>query len=61
MRTPNHATFGVILVVDGIVLGTEPIVGYPLIGTGVLLSIIGAIKSRRIERALDQKPSVEDR
>jgi hypothetical protein len=39
--------FGMTLVVLGIVFGTEQIIGYLLIGAGVLLSIINAIKSRR--------------
>jgi hypothetical protein len=38
---------GMMLVVLGIVFGTEQIIGYLFIGTGVLLSVISGIKSRR--------------
>jgi len=37
------------LEIVGIVFDTERIVGYPLIGAGVLLSIISVVKSRRKE------------
>jgi len=40
-------TLGMMLEVVGIVFGTERIVGYPLIGAGVLLSIISTVKSGR--------------
>lgn len=42
-------TLGMMLEVIGIVFGTERIIGYPLIGAGVL-SIISVIKSRRKEQ-----------
>ena len=38
---------GSTFVVLGIVFGTDRLIGYSFIGTGVVLSIIGAIKSRR--------------
>ena len=50
-------TLGSSLVVLGIVFGTDRLIGYSFIGAGVLLSIAGAIKSRRKE----QRPSVEVR
>ncbi|MFX0210677.1 MAG: hypothetical protein ACFFDT_32150 [Candidatus Hodarchaeota archaeon] len=40
-------TFGSTFVVLGIVFSTDRLIGYSFIGAGVLLSIIGAIKSRR--------------
>ena len=40
-------TLGMMLEVIGIVFGTERIIGYPLIGAGVLLSIISVIKSKK--------------
>ena len=43
-------TLGSTLVVLGIVFATDRLIGYSFIGTGVLLSIIGAIKSRRKEQ-----------
>jgi hypothetical protein len=42
-------TLGSSLVVLGIVFGTDRLIGYSFIGAGVLLSIIGAIKSRKKE------------
>ena len=50
-------TLGSSLVVLGIVFGTDRLIGYSFIGAGVLLSIIGAIKSRRKE----QRSSMEVR
>ena len=50
-------TLGSSLVVLGIVFGTDRLIGYSFIGAGVLLSIIGAIKSRRKE----QRSSMEIR
>jgi VIT1/CCC1 family predicted Fe2+/Mn2+ transporter len=46
---------GSTFVVLGIVFGADRLIGYSFIGAGVLLSIIGAIKSRRKE----QRSSVE--
>ena len=43
-------TLGSSLVVLGIVFGTDRLIGYSFIGTGVLLSVIGAIKSRKKEQ-----------
>lgn len=40
-------TLGSTFVVLGIVFSTDRLIGYSFIGVGVLLSIIGAIKSRR--------------
>ena len=50
-------TLGSSLVVLGIVFGTDRLIGYSFMGAGVLLSIIGVIKSRRKE----QRSSVEMR
>lgn len=47
MRNQELMTLGMILEVIGIVFGTERIIGYSLIGAGVLLSIISVIKSKR--------------
>jgi len=41
---------GSTFVVLGIVFGTDRLIGYSFIGAGVLLSVIGAIKSRRKEQ-----------
>ena len=41
---------GSAFVVLGIVFGTDRLIGYSFIGAGVLLSVIGAIKSRRKEQ-----------
>jgi len=49
MRSQELLTLGMMLEVVGIVFGTERIVGYLLIGAGVLLSIISVVKSRRKE------------
>ena len=53
------AALGSTFVVLGIVLGTttDRLIGYSFIGAGVVLSIIGAIKSRRKE----QRSSMEMR
>ena len=50
-------TLGSTFVVLGIVFGTDRLIGYSFIGAGVLLSVIGAIKSRRKE----QRTSMEVR
>ena len=47
MRNQELMTLGMMLEVIGIVFGTERIIGYSLIGAGVLLSIISVIKSKR--------------
>ncbi len=49
MRNQELMTLGLMLEVIGIVFGAERIVGYPLIGAGVLLSIISGIKSKKKE------------
>ena len=48
-------TLGNLLVVLGIVFGGDRLISYSFIGVGVLLSVIGAIKSRR----KDQRASLE--
>ena len=48
-------TFGLTLVVLGIIFGDEPLIGYSFIGAGVLLSIISAINSRG--KSLKQRPA----
>ena len=50
-------TLGSSFVVLGIVFSTDRLIGYSFIGAGVLLSIIGAIKSRKKE----QRSSMEMR
>jgi len=47
MKSQEFMTLGMMLEVVGIVFGTERLIGYPLIGTGVLLSIISVIRSKR--------------
>ena len=57
MKGGELITLAGTLVTLGIVFGSDRIVGYPLIGAGVLLSIISVTKSRRKE----QRSSVEMR
>jgi len=47
MQNQELMTLGGSLVVLGIVFGTDRLIGYSFIGTGVLLSIISAINSKR--------------
>jgi len=46
-KPSNLAVFGMSLVVLGIIFGDERIVGYSLIGVGVVLSVIDIIRSRK--------------
>jgi len=50
MRSQEFMTLGSTLVVLGIVFGEDRLIGYSLIGAGVLLSIISAFKLRRNAR-----------
>jgi len=43
----NLAILGMSLVVLGIIFGDSRVIGYSLIGVGVLLSVIEAIRNRR--------------
>jgi lysylphosphatidylglycerol synthetase-like protein (DUF2156 family) len=43
----NLAIVGICLVVLGIIFGDSRVIGYSLIGVGVLLSVIEAIRNRR--------------
>jgi hypothetical protein len=43
----NLAILGMCLVVLGIIFGDSRVVGYSLIGVGVLLSVVEAIRNRR--------------
>jgi hypothetical protein len=43
----NLAILGMSLVVLGIIFGDDRRIGYPLIGVGILLSVIEAIRNRR--------------
>ena len=43
-------TLGLVLVVLGVIFGDDPLIGYSFIGVGLLLSIIGAIRSRTIKQ-----------
>jgi hypothetical protein len=47
MRSQKIISLGSTLVVLRIVFGGDRLIGYSFIGTGVLLSIISAIKSRK--------------
>ena len=47
MRSKELITLAFTLVILGIVFVDDWLIGYSLIGVGVLLSIISAIKSRR--------------
>jgi len=49
MKSEELTTLAATLVSLGIVFGSDRIVGYPLIGAGVLLSIVSAIKARKKE------------
>jgi VIT1/CCC1 family predicted Fe2+/Mn2+ transporter len=57
VKNKKLSSLGSSLVVLGIVFSTDRLIGYSFIGAGVLLSIIGAIKSRRKE----QRSSMEVR
>jgi hypothetical protein len=50
MKSPEFATVGSTLVILGIVFGEDPLIGYSLIGAGVLLSIISALKLRKLRK-----------
>ena len=43
----NLAIVGISLVVLGIIFGDDRLIGYSLIGVGVLLSVMEAIRNRR--------------
>jgi cytochrome bd-type quinol oxidase subunit 2 len=43
----NLAIVGISLVVLGIIFGGDRRIGYPLIGVGILLSVMEAIRNRR--------------
>ncbi len=47
MKSEEITTLAATLVSLGIVFGSDRIVGYPLIGAGVLLSIVSAVKARK--------------
>ena len=47
MKIQELITLGSTLVVLGIIFGEDQLIGYSFIGTGVLLSVISIIKSRR--------------
>ncbi len=47
MRSKELTNLAFTLVILGIIFADDCLIGYSLIGTGVLLSIISAIKSRR--------------
>jgi len=48
MKSSEFATLGSTLVILGIVFGEDKLIGYSLIGAGVLLSIVSAFKLRRL-------------
>jgi ABC-type Fe3+-siderophore transport system permease subunit len=43
----NLAIVGICLVVLGIIFGDDRVIGYSLIGVGILLSVMEAIRNRR--------------
>jgi len=47
MRSVEFTTLGSTLVILGIIFGEDRLIGYSFIGAGVLLSIFGAVESRR--------------
>ncbi len=47
MRSPELAALGVALVVLGIVFSSDQLISYSFMGTGVLLSIISTVISKR--------------
>ena len=47
MRSKELITLAFTLVILGIIFAHDRLIGYSLIGAGVLLSIVSAIKSRR--------------
>jgi hypothetical protein len=50
MKTQEIATFAGTLVTLGIVFSSDRLIGYSFIGAGVLLSIISAIKSKKVKK-----------
>jgi len=46
-KPSNLAILGMSLVVLGIIFGDDRLIGYSLIGVGVLLSVIDAIRNRK--------------
>jgi hypothetical protein len=46
-KPSNLAILGMSLVVLGIIFGDDRLIGYSLIGVGVLLSVIDALRSRK--------------
>jgi hypothetical protein len=48
----GFVALGSTFVVLGIVFGTDRLIGYSFIGAGLLLSVIGAIKSRKKNKDL---------
>jgi hypothetical protein len=50
LRSKELITLAFALVILGIVFANDWLIGYSLIGVGVLLSVISAIKSRRKSR-----------
>ena len=47
MKTQELTTLASTLTVLGIVFGSDRLIGYSFIGTGVLLSIISGIKAKK--------------
>jgi hypothetical protein len=47
LNPSNLLILGMSLVILGIIFGDNRLIGYPLIGVGVLLSVIEAIRNRR--------------
>jgi hypothetical protein len=58
MRSKELIPLAFTIVILGIVFADDWLIGYSLIGTGVLLSIINAIKSRRKLRIQANKQEV---
>lgn len=47
MRSKELMTLAFTLIILGIIFASDWLIGYSLIGAGILLSIVSAIKSRR--------------
>jgi hypothetical protein len=50
MRTQELTTLASTLVVLGIVFGSDRVIGYSFIGSGIVLSIISMIKTKKKSR-----------
>ena len=58
MRNKEQLSLAFTLVILGIIFAEDWLIGYSLIGAGVLLSIVSAIKSRRKSKVQIMKQEV---